>query len=90
MSLLFQVYDRSQYNKKGIVKALQGNAKSLQLYPNSPRMVPYGLNPAPHKMFVSVQAFTSKKDAKRKTSVSVRSRETGIDSFMAKGSSINF
>lgn len=63
-----QIYDRSQYNKKGIHKALQGNSKSLQLYPNNPRMVPQGLDPRPHKMHITVDKFVTnqKKDRKSK------------------------
>ncbi|XP_022090579.1 Fanconi anemia group M protein-like isoform X2 [Acanthaster planci] len=79
------VYDRSQYSKKGIVKALQGNARSLQLYPNNPRMVPRGLNPKPHQMFISVKAFTSK-DTKRRSSTGANN-ETRLDSFIAKAKS---
>ncbi|XP_038071924.1 uncharacterized protein LOC119740630 isoform X2 [Patiria miniata] len=79
------IYDRSQYSKKGIVKALQGNARSLQLYPNSPRMVPRGLNPAPHKMFITVKAFMNK-EAKRRSAVGASS-ETRMESFLNKAKS---
>ncbi|XP_071795653.1 Fanconi anemia group M protein-like isoform X2 [Asterias amurensis] len=82
------VYDRSQYNKKGIHKALQGNAKSLQLYPNSPRMVPRGIDPQPHKMFISVQAYVNKKESKRSSSsASRKSCAPGIDTLLLKAKS---
>eukprot|EP00057_Strongylocentrotus_purpuratus_P017531 XP_011672005.1 PREDICTED: LOW QUALITY PROTEIN: Fanconi anemia group M protein [Strongylocentrotus purpuratus] len=58
------IYDRSQYSKKGIHRALQGNNKSLHLYPCSPRMIPRGLNPTVHKMNIKVGEYHSKHKTK--------------------------
>ncbi|XP_054758508.2 Fanconi anemia group M protein-like [Lytechinus pictus] len=58
------IYDRSQYSKKGIHRALQGNSKSLHLFPASPRMVPRGLNPTAHKMNIKVGEYQSKHKTK--------------------------
>ncbi|XP_071963956.1 Fanconi anemia group M protein-like, partial [Antedon mediterranea] len=58
-----QVYNQSLSNKKGIHKALQNSSKKLDLYRNSRRMVPKGLNPSVHKMYLTVAtAFKSKTD----------------------------
>ncbi|PIK51698.1 putative Fanconi anemia group M protein [Apostichopus japonicus] len=59
------VYDKSQYSRRGIHKALQGNSKSLQLYPSCPRMIPRGLNPQPHKMHITVEQYEGKKKNKK-------------------------
>ncbi|CAH1263455.1 FANCM [Branchiostoma lanceolatum] len=52
-----RIYNQSQYSKKSIHKALQGSTRSLNFYMNNPRMVPLGLNPAVHKMHITVGSY---------------------------------
>ncbi|NWS88788.1 FANCM protein, partial [Toxostoma redivivum] len=49
-----RTYNQSQCNKRSINKALSGN-KTLRFYQHSPRMVPEGINPKVHKMFISAE-----------------------------------
>ncbi|KFO61959.1 Fanconi anemia group M protein, partial [Corvus brachyrhynchos] len=51
---LFQTYNQSQCNKRSIHKAISGN-KTLRFYQHSPRMVPEGINPKVHKMFITAE-----------------------------------
>ncbi|XP_077639970.1 Fanconi anemia group M protein [Lonchura striata] len=47
-------YNQSQCNKRSIHKAISGN-KTLRFYQHSPRMVPEGVTPKVHKMFITVE-----------------------------------
>ncbi|XP_067410812.1 Fanconi anemia group M protein isoform X2 [Emydura macquarii macquarii] len=47
-----RTYNQSQSNKKSIYKAISDN-KMLHLYQQSPRMIPEGINPKLHKMFIT-------------------------------------
>ncbi|XP_058695831.1 Fanconi anemia group M protein isoform X2 [Poecile atricapillus] len=49
-----RTYNQSQCNKRSIHKAISGN-KTLHFYQHSPRMVPEGINPKVHKMFISAE-----------------------------------
>ncbi|NXQ22802.1 FANCM protein, partial [Peucedramus taeniatus] len=49
-----RTYNQSQCNKRSIHKAIAGN-KSLRFYQHSPRMVPEGINPQVHKMFITAE-----------------------------------
>ncbi|NWV22007.1 FANCM protein, partial [Origma solitaria] len=49
-----RTYNQSQCNKRSIHKAISGN-KSLHFYQHSPRMVPEGINPKVHKMFITAE-----------------------------------
>ncbi|NXL83034.1 FANCM protein, partial [Alectura lathami] len=49
-------YNQSQCNKRSIQKALSGN-KMLHFYQHSPRMVPEGINPELHKMFITAEKY---------------------------------
>ncbi|ESO87655.1 hypothetical protein LOTGIDRAFT_127429 [Lottia gigantea] len=50
-----QIYNQSQYSKKSIHKAILSGGKSLQFYQHNPRMIPNGLIPQCHKMYITVQ-----------------------------------
>ncbi|KAJ8045988.1 Fanconi anemia group M protein [Holothuria leucospilota] len=76
------IYDKSQYSRRGIHKALQGNSKSLQLYPSSPRMIPRGLNPQPHKMHIKVEQYEG--NQKRARGVK-KKQESSISAYMKTG-----
>ncbi|KAK6181427.1 hypothetical protein SNE40_009275 [Patella caerulea] len=49
-----QIYNQSQYSKKSIHKAILNGSKSLQFYQHNPRMIPNGLTPSCHKMYITV------------------------------------
>ncbi|KAM7164609.1 Fanconi anemia group M protein [Macrochelys suwanniensis] len=47
-----RTYNQSQSNKKSIYKAISEN-KMLHFYQQSPRLIPEGINPKLHKMFIT-------------------------------------
>ncbi|XP_041266465.1 Fanconi anemia group M protein isoform X2 [Onychostruthus taczanowskii] len=49
-----RTYNQSQCNRRSIHKAISGN-KTLHFYQHSPRMVPEGINPKVHKMFITAE-----------------------------------
>ncbi|NXX19295.1 FANCM protein, partial [Podargus strigoides] len=51
-----RTYNQSQSNKRSIHKAISGN-KMLHFYQHSPRMVPEGINPKLHKMFITAEKY---------------------------------
>ncbi|KAM4663535.1 Fanconi anemia group M protein [Discoglossus pictus] len=55
-----RTYNQSQSNKRSIYKAILGNKQTLHFNHQSPRMVPDGINPRVHKMFITQGAYKSK------------------------------
>ncbi|NXP10357.1 FANCM protein, partial [Thinocorus orbignyianus] len=51
-----RTYNQSQCNKRSIHKAISGN-KMLHFYQRSPRMIPEGINPKLHKMFITAEKY---------------------------------
>ncbi|KAM4666287.1 Fanconi anemia group M protein isoform 2-T2 [Amazona ochrocephala] len=51
-----RTYNQSQSNKRSIDKAISGN-KMLHFYQHSPRMIPEGINPKMHKMFITAEKY---------------------------------
>ncbi|NWW97224.1 FANCM protein, partial [Rhynochetos jubatus] len=51
-----RTYNQSQSNKRSIHKAIAGN-KTLHFYQRSPRMIPAGVNPKMHKMFITAEKY---------------------------------
>ncbi|NXP17631.1 FANCM protein, partial [Scytalopus superciliaris] len=51
-----RTYNQSQCNKRSIHKAISGT-KTLRFYQHSPRMVPQGINPKVHKMFITAEKY---------------------------------
>ncbi|KAM9290170.1 Fanconi anemia group M protein isoform 2-T2 [Cariama cristata] len=51
-----RTYNQSQSNKKSIHKAISGN-KMLHFYQHNPRMIPEGINPKLHKMFITAEKY---------------------------------
>uniref|UniRef100_A0A8C6NE96 ATP-dependent RNA helicase FANCM n=1 Tax=Melopsittacus undulatus TaxID=13146 RepID=A0A8C6NE96_MELUD len=51
-----RTYNQSQSNKRSIDKAISGN-KTLHFYQHSPRMIPEGINPKMHKMFITAEKY---------------------------------
>ncbi|KAF6351246.1 FA complementation group M [Rhinolophus ferrumequinum] len=48
-----RTYNQSQSNKRSIYKAISGSRQVLHFYQGSPRMVPDGINPELHRMFIT-------------------------------------
>ncbi|KAM6202745.1 Fanconi anemia group M protein [Rhynchocyon petersi] len=48
-----RTYNQSQSNKRSIYKAISGNRKVLHFNQGSPRMIPDGITPKLHKMFIT-------------------------------------
>ncbi|XP_028941451.1 Fanconi anemia group M protein, partial [Antrostomus carolinensis] len=51
-----RTYNQSQSNKRSIHRAISGN-KTLHFYQHSPRMIPEGINPKLHKMFITAEKY---------------------------------
>nr|XP_009941669.1 PREDICTED: Fanconi anemia group M protein [Opisthocomus hoazin] len=51
-----RTYNQSQSNKRSIHKAISGN-KMLHFYQRNPRMIPEGINPKLHKMFITAEKY---------------------------------
>ncbi|KAM8808011.1 Fanconi anemia group M protein [Eudromia elegans] len=51
-----RTYNQSQSNKRSIHKAIVEN-KTLHFYQHSPRMIPEGINPKLHKMFITTEKY---------------------------------
>ncbi|XP_029807561.1 Fanconi anemia group M protein isoform X2 [Suricata suricatta] len=56
-----RTYNQSQSNKRSIYKAISGNRQVLHFYQGSPRMVPAGINPELHKMFITCGVYEPEK-----------------------------
>ncbi|XP_077909762.1 Fanconi anemia group M protein [Halichoerus grypus] len=56
-----RTYNQSQSNKRSIYKAISGNRQVLHFYQGSPRMVPDGINPELHKMFITCGVYEPEK-----------------------------
>ncbi|XP_009999505.1 PREDICTED: Fanconi anemia group M protein [Chaetura pelagica] len=51
-----RTYNQSQSNKRSIHKAISGS-KTLHFYQHSPRMIPEGITPKLHKMFITAEKY---------------------------------
>ncbi|NXS54248.1 FANCM protein, partial [Brachypteracias leptosomus] len=71
-----RTYNQSQCNKRSIHKAISGN-KMLHFYQHSPRMIPEGVNPKLHKMFITAEKYEPSKSR-------VLPRERGSGSLQQK------
>ncbi|XP_064485099.1 Fanconi anemia group M protein homolog isoform X2 [Ornithodoros turicata] len=54
-----QAYRQSNYKKQSIHRAISSGAQFKNLYSDAPRMVPRGLNPVCHRMYMSVHEYQS-------------------------------
>ncbi|XP_045423849.1 Fanconi anemia group M protein [Lemur catta] len=67
-----RIYNQSQYNKRNIYKAISGHRQVIHFYQRSPRMVPDGINPELHKMFITHGVYEPEKASRnlqRKSSI---------------------
>ncbi|XP_053512811.1 Fanconi anemia group M protein [Artibeus jamaicensis] len=60
-----RTYNQSQSNKRSIYKAISGNRQVLHFYQASPRMVPDGINPKLHKMFITPGVYEPEKTSRK-------------------------
>ncbi|KAM6912243.1 Fanconi anemia group M protein [Xenentodon cancila] len=67
-----KTYNQSQSNKRSVYKSIMGNKSGFHMYPNSPRMLPEGVNPTLHKMHITCGQFEHEERSRR----SVRSRRS--------------
>ncbi|CAG5866520.1 unnamed protein product, partial [Menidia menidia] len=67
-----RTYNQSQSNKRSVYKSITGNNSSFLMYPNSPRMLPDGVNPTLHKMHITCGQFDHGEGSRR----SVRGRRS--------------
>ncbi|XP_070776576.1 Fanconi anemia group M protein [Enoplosus armatus] len=67
-----RTYNQSQSNKRSVYKSIIGNKSGFHMYPNSPRMLPEGVNPTLHKMHITCGQFDHRESSRR----SVRGRRS--------------
>ncbi|KAM4541807.1 Fanconi anemia group M protein [Odontesthes bonariensis] len=67
-----RTYNQSQSNKRSVYKSITGNKSGFHMYPNSPRMLPDGVNPKLHKMYITCGQFDHREIGRR----SVRGRRS--------------
>uniref|UniRef100_UPI0037E7E5E7 Fanconi anemia group M protein n=1 Tax=Semicossyphus pulcher TaxID=241346 RepID=UPI0037E7E5E7 len=67
-----KTYNQSQSNKRSVYRSIIGNKNSFHMYPNSPRMLPEGVNPTLHKMHITCGRFDHQESSRR----SVRGRRS--------------
>nr|XP_061824249.1 Fanconi anemia group M protein homolog isoform X1 [Nerophis lumbriciformis] len=67
-----RTYNQSQNNKRSIFKSIVSNKRGFHMYPNSPRMLPDGINPTLHKMHITCGQFDHGESSRR----SVRGRRS--------------
>ncbi|CAK6978036.1 Fanconi anemia group M protein, partial [Scomber scombrus] len=67
-----RTYNQSQSNKRSIYKSIVGKKSGFHMYPNSPRMLPEGVNPTLHKMHITCGQFDHQENSRR----SIRGRRS--------------
>ncbi|XP_072485366.1 Fanconi anemia group M protein isoform X2 [Notamacropus eugenii] len=77
-------YNRSQSCKRSIYKAISGNRKTFHFYQGSPRMIPDGINPKLHKMFITEEIYERAKQSKIQKKSSVFSFGDGMKQHNSK------
>ncbi|XP_028995412.1 Fanconi anemia group M protein isoform X2 [Betta splendens] len=60
-----RTYNQSQSNKRSIYKAIISNKSGFHMFPNSPRMLPEGVNPTLHKMHITCGQFDHRESSRR-------------------------
>ncbi|XP_041828193.1 Fanconi anemia group M protein [Melanotaenia boesemani] len=67
-----KTYNQSQSNKRSVHRFITGNKSGFHMYPNSPRMLPEGVNPTLHKMHITCGQFDHRESNRR----SIRGRRS--------------
>nr|XP_054597628.1 Fanconi anemia group M protein isoform X1 [Nothobranchius furzeri] len=60
-----RTYNQSQSNKRSVYKSITSNKNGFHMYPNSPRMLPEGVNPRLHKMHITCGQFDHRESSRR-------------------------
>ncbi|XP_040916289.1 Fanconi anemia group M protein isoform X2 [Toxotes jaculatrix] len=76
-----RTYNQSQSNKRSVYKSIIGNKSGFHMYPNSPRMLPEGVNPTLHKMHITCGQFDNR-ESRRKSVKGRRSYSEGRASLI--------
>ncbi|XP_078262838.1 Fanconi anemia group M protein isoform X2 [Rhinoraja longicauda] len=85
-----RTYNQSQCSKRSIYKTILGNGnKTFHLYANSPRMVPNGLNPAAHKMYITTGEYETNNVSRNATKHGRKSSILLPESFGYSKSTVN-
>ncbi|KAM9354495.1 Fanconi anemia group M protein [Pholidichthys leucotaenia] len=77
-----RTYNQSQSNKRSVYKSVTGNKSGFHMYPNSPRMLPDGVNPTLHKMYISCGQFDHQENSGRRSVRGRRSHSEGRTSLI--------
>ncbi|XP_053701979.1 Fanconi anemia group M protein [Synchiropus splendidus] len=77
-----RTYNTSQSNRRSVVKSIV-NRSGLHMYPSSPRMLPEGLRPVLHKMYITSGQFVQRSSSvSRRSSRGRRSHSEGQSSLI--------
>ncbi|KAJ8290505.1 hypothetical protein GJAV_G00013740 [Gymnothorax javanicus] len=79
-----RTYNQSQMNKRSVYKSIMGKKHSFHMFPHSPRMLPDGVNPTLHKMFITCGQFEHQETGRR-SSKGRKSIAEVQQSFLARG-----
>ncbi|KAG7466449.1 hypothetical protein MATL_G00164880 [Megalops atlanticus] len=60
-----RTYNQSQINKRSVYKSIVGKTNSFRMFPSSPRMLPEGVRPTLHKMFITCGQFEHRETGRR-------------------------
>ncbi|KAM9777539.1 Fanconi anemia group M protein [Neosynchiropus ocellatus] len=77
-----RTYNTSQSNRRSVIKSIV-NRSGLHMYPSSPRMLPEGLRPLLHKMYITSGQFVQRiSSVSRRSSRGRRSHSEGQSSLI--------
>ncbi|XP_076021603.1 Fanconi anemia group M protein [Genypterus blacodes] len=60
-----RTYNESQSKKRSVDRSIISSKNSFHMYPNSPRMMPEGVNPTLHKMHITCGQFDPRESSRR-------------------------
>uniref|UniRef100_W5MZW2 ATP-dependent RNA helicase FANCM n=1 Tax=Lepisosteus oculatus TaxID=7918 RepID=W5MZW2_LEPOC len=75
-----RTYNQSQSNKRSIYKSIMGSKQSFRMYTQSPRLLPEGVRPSLHKMFITSGQFQHRQTSCRAS----RGRRTSFFSYVSR------
>ncbi|KAJ8341639.1 hypothetical protein SKAU_G00339300 [Synaphobranchus kaupii] len=79
-----RTYNQSQMNKRSVYKSIMGKKHSFHMFPHSPRMLPEGVNPTLHKMFITCGQFEHRETGRRSSKGRMSLAESP-ESFLTRG-----
>ncbi|KAK7905064.1 hypothetical protein WMY93_017671 [Mugilogobius chulae] len=88
-----RTYNQSQSNKRSVYKSITSNYSGFSMYPDSPRMLPDGVNPILHKMHITCGQFdpreSSRRSKGRRSSAEGRTSLIHPQSLFQQGTSVS-